>query len=84
MIMEQVIIRYVNLPCKVKGFVREDCDGNYNVFINARHSQRTQELTLVHELSHIKRGDFYNNNGISEIETREVYNERGKTETSTR
>lgn len=69
MIMGQVIVRYVDLPCKVKGFVREDCDGDYNIYINARQSQQTQELTLVHELSHITRNDFYNSKAIDEIES---------------
>jgi hypothetical protein len=68
--MEQIIVRYVDLPTKIKGFVRVDCDGDYNVYINSRHCYCVQEQTLIHELNHIKRGDFYNNNGISEIETR--------------
>lgn len=67
--MEQIIVRHVDLPTKIKGFVRVDCDGNYNVFINARHSQRTQELTLVHELSHINQDDFCNLKPISDIES---------------
>lgn len=58
--MGEVIIRYISLPCRIKGFVREDCDGNYNIYINANQSFETQQKTLEHELKHIDTDDFHN------------------------
>lgn len=66
--MEEVIVRYINLPCTVRGFVREDPDGNYNIYINARLSYDMQQETIEHELRHVRNRDFSNDLSIAEIE----------------
>ncbi len=66
--MEQIIIRYVSLPCSAKGYVREDANGDYNVYINSNLSYETQRKTIRHELRHIKNRDFTNALTISEAE----------------
>jgi len=66
--MEQIIVRCINLPCAVKGFVREDENGDYNIYINARLSYDTQTKALRHELRHVKRDDFYSDAGIEDVE----------------
>lgn len=67
--MEKTIIRYVDLPCGIKGFVRRDDNGDYNVYINARQSWQMQKLALEHELRHIQCDDLHNCKSISEVES---------------
>jgi len=66
--MDQIIIRYIDLPAKMKGFVKVDSNGDYNVYINANLGYYEQQKALKHELSHISNDDFYNNDDISAIE----------------
>lgn len=56
--MGQIIFRYVDLPCETHGFVKEDADGNYNIYINARMSLDMQRKTIRHELNHVRNGDI--------------------------
>lgn len=57
--MDDTIVRYVDLPCSVRGVTVLDFDGNYNVYINSRLSYDVQQGALEHELNHIKNNDFY-------------------------
>ena len=66
--MREVIIRYVDLPCSAKGLVREDSNGDYNIYINAKLPVDVQEKTLQHELDHINDDDFYGEATIQEVE----------------
>ena len=50
--------RYMDLPHSVKGFVLKDEEDFYTIYINARHSDKIQKETIKHELSHILRDDF--------------------------
>lgn len=51
-------IRYINLPCTVKGFTVQDENSFYNVYINANLSDDEQNEAVLHELSHIENDDF--------------------------
>ena len=54
--MNEVFIRTCyNLPSTVKGFVHEDTDGNYTIFINDNLSDEAKRKTLAHEMNHIKK-----------------------------
>ena len=66
--METIIIRCVDLPYDVRGFVREDCDGDYNVYVNAKYSIDIQRSAFKHELMHIINSDFCNNDAIETVE----------------
>lgn len=66
--MDQIIVRYIDLPAKMKGFVKVDCDGDYNIYININLGYFEQQKALDHELKHIKNGDFYNANDILDVE----------------
>ncbi len=68
MMMETIIIRYLDLPCKCHGYVRRDADGNYNIYINARLSIDMQRDTVQHELRHVERGDFDSVENICNVE----------------
>lgn len=48
----------VDMPTKIKGCVHNNSDGSYTVFINAKLSSKIQQETYIHELNHIRRGDF--------------------------
>ena len=54
--MNDVFIRLVPLPSGVKGFVKEDADGNYNVYIREQDAREVQRETYEHELRHIRLG----------------------------
>lgn len=66
--MNDVFIRYMNLPHYVKGQVLLDENGDYNVYINNNYGIEVQQQTLEHELNHIKKQDFYNALPIRDIE----------------
>lgn len=70
MTMEQIIIRYIDLPCSSKGYVRRDTEGDYNIYINARLSYDTQQAAIQHEMAHIENGDFDNDVSIERVEER--------------
>lgn len=56
--MSDYWIRYVNLPCTVKGITIQDSTGFYNIYINSLLSSEEQEKALKHELKHILAQDF--------------------------
>lgn len=61
-------IRYVDLPCRVKGVTVMDEEGFFNVYINSRLSYDCQQKTIKHELTHIQRGDFFKADKLERIE----------------
>lgn len=61
-------IRYIDLPCKVNGTTVQDASGFYNVYINSRLSYEAQQRAIIHELTHIRRDDFYSNDRLELIE----------------
>ncbi|XOQ44262.1 MAG: Toxin-antitoxin system, toxin component [Clostridium sp.] len=62
------VIRYINLPCTVKGVTVMDEEGFFNVYINARLSYESQQKAIRHELTHIARDDFFRISKLEEIE----------------
>lgn len=67
--MNEVIVRIVSMPCCVHGFVREDPDGDYNIYIRAEDSRETQLDTYEHELAHIQLGHLERARDLAECET---------------
>lgn len=64
----EITVRLVDLPHAVGGFVSEDVDGSYSVYINSRWGSSGQRRALIHELKHIKGNDINNCLPISMIE----------------
>ena len=62
------VIRQLDLPYSVKGFVAMSEDGFYNVYVNSRLSAEEQYRAAAHELVHIARGDFYSTEDIHKVE----------------
>jgi len=55
------------LPTDVRGFVKEDVDGEVIIFLNSRLTQEANMKTLLHEQGHIKDDDLGECN-VDEIE----------------
>lgn len=66
--MNEVIVRIVSMPCCVHGFVKEDPEGDYNVYLRAEDSRETQLDTYEHELAHIQFGHLERARDLAECE----------------
>ena len=56
--MNEIIVRYIALPTTVHGYTAQDCNGDYNIYINDRIGIVQQQKTYRHEMKHIKGNDF--------------------------
>lgn len=69
--MGDVFVRLVNLPSySVGATVEEDCNGDFNVYVNARYGYIGQQKALKHELDHIENNDFRNGIPVEVVEKR--------------
>jgi len=66
--MEDIIVRLVELDPRIKGFIRPDSNGDYNIYINACLCLEAQQATLKHELEHIRRRHLYSERLVKELE----------------
>ncbi len=66
--MENVIVRLRDMPNGIRGVTVLDSDGDYNVYINSRLTGQIQRIAYVHELRHIRRGDFHSERSIDSLE----------------
>lgn len=48
----------VDMPLSVKGYTVADSEGFYTIVLNQKLTREQNLLTYVHELGHIKNGDF--------------------------
>lgn len=64
----EIIIREVLLPHGVHGVLREDPEGNANIYINQRDSYEERRKTLAHELRHYHLGHIGSGKPIQQIE----------------
>ena len=56
-----IFVRYMKMPYSVYGTTVVDCDGNYNIYINTEICPKKQEVALKHELVHIQKNHFWDN-----------------------
>lgn len=61
-------VNLFDMPERIKGYCREDENGDYTVILNSRLSYEENLITYMHELKHELNGDFESLNGIDEIE----------------
>ena len=66
--MNDIIVRLVDVPVDVKGIVKEDSNGDYNIYLNARYVLEQQMMTYLHELAHIELGHLHSSRPVEEIE----------------
>lgn len=57
--MNDIYIRGIELPLKVKGVTVLDENGDFNVYINISLSFTMQRQTTNHEIKHIKLQHFF-------------------------
>lgn len=62
--MNDVFIRGLGLPLKIKGVTVLDNNGDYNVYINVNLSYDVQKKATKHEIKHIKSEHFYDFNPV--------------------
>ena len=67
-----IFTRLMDMPTTVKGFVTEDENGDFNIYINPRLSDAEQKRVYKHELFHIQDGHF-SCNTAEEAESRNIY-----------
>lgn len=46
------------MPNKIRAVLIRNCDDGYTIFINQNMPKEVQVKAVLHELRHIKRGDF--------------------------
>lgn len=72
MILENAdyFIRFVDFPvCSCGGAILLNEDGTYTILLNSRLTRQQNADSLIHELNHIKHGDFSRNLPIQQIES---------------
>ena len=63
------IVRLVNMPPKIRSFVRENDDGcSATIVINARLSHENQLMRYKHEVDHISNNDLQNDEDANRVE----------------
>lgn len=63
--MNEIIIRLIPMPWQLKGMVKEDANGDYNIYIREQDPFEVQRETYMHELEHIRLGHL---DGLKEVE----------------
>jgi hypothetical protein len=58
--VDDVIIRIVDMPPGANAVTTLDNDGRANIYINSRLNTDAQQRALLHEIKHIERDDFCN------------------------
>lgn len=66
--MDDIFLRYVSLPPAVHGMTVQDEEGNYNIYLNSRHTYEANVNTFQHEIQHIQNDDFNRQAHIKDIE----------------
>ena len=69
--MGDVIVRMVDLPThRIGATVKEDENGDYNVYINSRYGSIGQLRAFDHEMDHIEHDDIRNEIPLKSCEAR--------------
>lgn len=59
-----IFVRTVPLPCAVRAVTLPNDDGTFDIYINARLPEELQQKALDHELKHIRKDHFYNDDPV--------------------
>ncbi len=55
---ETIFTYYVDLPTTIRSFVVSNNDMSFTILINSRMGNDQQLLAYIHEMEHIKNGDY--------------------------
>ena len=78
--MDDYFVREVVLPDGVKGATIPDENGDYNIYLNKRLSREGRIKAYIHEIEHIKKGHFVNDQKTVEEKESEVNGKGEKAE----
>ena len=56
--MDNVFVSYEDLPATIRSFVVSNDDSTYTIILNSKLSHEQNLISYIHELEHIKRGDY--------------------------
>lgn len=57
--MDDIVLRVIDLPARVRAVTVVDSQGDYNIYVNAGMSEEQRRKAYQHELKHIKNKHFY-------------------------
>lgn len=68
--MNNVNVKYVDLPCTIRAMTVRDCtdDEHYTIVLNSRMSSEMNRTSYLHEIEHIDNDDFQSDLSVQEIE----------------
>lgn len=66
--MEDVFIRYANLPTTIASFVVTNPDATFTIMLNSKLCHERLVLAYEHELRHIRNGDYDRKCGVDLVE----------------
>ena len=66
--MEDVFVRYMELPSTIRSFVVANKDMTYTIILNCKLSHEQNLISYQHELDHILRGDYERKCSVDLIE----------------
>lgn len=63
--MNELIVRVIDFPsADVKGIIKEDENGDYNIYINAKYNDVQQMETYFHEVAHAELGHLHDDRPV--------------------
>lgn len=68
-IANYISVYYMDLPCRVRGFVKILPDDCYAIVLNSKLSTEQNNATLSHELEHIENSHFYQECRVDRMES---------------
>ena len=75
--MDDIIGRLVPRPRTIKGFTIPDENGDYNIYLNDKLSDRELCDVYDHEMAHIDAGHFYDDTKSVAEKEKEAHGQKG-------
>ena len=66
--MEDIYVRYLQLPTTVRAYVVANADMTYTIILNSSLSREQNLISYAHELDHIENGDYEKKCSVDMIE----------------
>jgi Zn-dependent peptidase ImmA (M78 family) len=66
--LEDIYVNYADLPCTIGAFVVSNNDDTYTIILNSRLSRERNKESYIHELGHIRNGDYEKKCSVDIIE----------------
>ena len=56
--MDDIFLRYCDMPCSIRAYTYINSDGSYTIVINSKLSTEMRLTAYQHEMHHIKSRDY--------------------------